>query len=159
MRGSALLTTVLDSMATNIASSRPLRASRIWRCVIWPASSADDGTDVAAEGAAAAGATVSRWVTDARFMSGKRLLTATIFLTPHDHQPMRPPPRSTVRSPDRAPPTRPHHGPDMKRPAGVASGTRPPPADVMAGSPAGRVTAWDSPAASRALLPPMLLGC
>ena len=34
MRGSALVTTVLDSIATNIASSRPLRASRTSRCVI-----------------------------------------------------------------------------------------------------------------------------
>ena len=32
--GSALVTTVLDSIATNIASSRPERASMISRCVI-----------------------------------------------------------------------------------------------------------------------------
>ena len=36
-------TTVLDSIATNIASRRPLRASRIWRWVIWPDSSAETG--------------------------------------------------------------------------------------------------------------------
>ena len=34
MRGSALVTTVLESIATNIASRRPLRASSTSRCVI-----------------------------------------------------------------------------------------------------------------------------
>ena len=39
-RGSALETTVLESIATNIASSSPLRASRTSRWVICPAGSA-----------------------------------------------------------------------------------------------------------------------
>ena len=43
MRGSALETTVLESIATNIASSRPLRASSTSRCVISPACSAAGG--------------------------------------------------------------------------------------------------------------------
>ena len=43
MRGSALVTTVLDSIATNIASSRPESASRIWRWVIWPSTQRQDG--------------------------------------------------------------------------------------------------------------------
>src|SRR5215203_1449377 len=38
--GRALVTTVLDSIATNIASSSPVRASMISRCDIWPACSA-----------------------------------------------------------------------------------------------------------------------
>src|SRR3954453_18709205 len=74
MRGSALDTTVLDSIATNIASSRPLRASRIWRWVIWPDSAADTGA--AETGAAGAG---DAWDTEARFTMDRRLPTATIF--------------------------------------------------------------------------------
>src|SRR6478609_980751 len=43
MVGSALLTIVLDSIATNIARRRPLRASSTWRCVISPLCSAVTG--------------------------------------------------------------------------------------------------------------------
>ena len=43
MVGSALVTIVLDSIATNIASRRPLRASSTSRWVIWPACSAAGG--------------------------------------------------------------------------------------------------------------------
>ncbi|GIH28752.1 hypothetical protein Aph01nite_70620 [Acrocarpospora phusangensis] len=39
MRGSAFVTTVLEIMATNIASSNPDRASRISRWVIWSGTS------------------------------------------------------------------------------------------------------------------------
>src|SRR6478735_292033 len=70
MRGSALDTTVLDSIATNMASRRPLSASRIWRWVIWPDSSAEAGAETGAGDA---------WDTEARFTIGRRLPTATIF--------------------------------------------------------------------------------
>src|SRR5918995_2499571 len=43
MVGSALLTIVLDSIATNIARRRPLRASSTSRCVISPLCSAVTG--------------------------------------------------------------------------------------------------------------------
>src|SRR3954465_14260827 len=42
MRGSALVTTVLDSIATNIASSSPESASSTSRCDIWPQASTGD---------------------------------------------------------------------------------------------------------------------
>jgi len=41
IRGSALVTTVLESIATNIASISPLIASRISRWLICPACSAE----------------------------------------------------------------------------------------------------------------------
>lgn len=64
MRGSALLTTVLESMATNIARRRPLSASSTSRCDIWPEASAGGGTT---------------WVDkEARFEERERLLRATI---------------------------------------------------------------------------------
>ena len=44
MAGSALDTTVLDSIATNIARRRPERASSTWRWLMEPAASAVDGT-------------------------------------------------------------------------------------------------------------------
>ena len=49
MVGSAFETIVLDSIATNIASRRPLRASSTSRCVIWPEDSASEGADEGAE--------------------------------------------------------------------------------------------------------------
>ena len=62
IRGSALVTTVLESMATNIASSSPLSASITSRCVICPVCSAGTAS-----------------VTSARFMITRRLLWSTIF--------------------------------------------------------------------------------
>src|SRR5687767_3210224 len=43
MAGSALDTTVLDSIATNIARRRPDRASSTWRWLIEPVVSAESG--------------------------------------------------------------------------------------------------------------------
>ena len=81
IRGSALVTTVLESIATNIASSRPLSASMISRWLIGPDCSASTtgGTGVPGSGLEVDGVTTCD--TGARFMTTRRLTSATIFPT------------------------------------------------------------------------------
>ena len=95
MRGSALVTTVLESIATNIASSSPLSASSTWRCVICASAPA---------GAGATGAGGTAWVTDSRFTLGLTVDLRNLIPAVRLEQPA---------------PT-----PDMQRPAGVTLETR-----------------------------------
>ena len=126
MVGSALETIVLDSIATNIARRRPLRASSTSRWVIWPDCSAVHGGMPGWSRQARFGwmSKVAHPQPYARWLTVNRLATQT-WITPSRGI------GGARKCSD------PQAWPSVRGPA---------PVDVTTGSPAGRVAAVDSPA-------------